>query len=372
MQISDELELATVRLTAAADKRLGVSVVPTQRKKVIGRRTYPAIVVVPPHNVALLTAPFTGLVHYQGPGPLVVGTEVRQGQSLFSCEPMLLENYALGLTQQESLRATRLGLEQSKAAIQTRINNALVEVDASRIDLRRAEQLFEQKVGSRKRVDDARARSQLAEEVLESARRELGVLQRVTHQSTAPAAPITLSAPLSGIISKVPVATGQSVTAGQPLLELTNLKRLWLRVRMPQSESREVQLEEPATLNIAGIPKRAQPTVGPPSADPMATTVDLYYLLENSSLNPDQRTEVSLPLSGKDQQLVVPTEAILYDVYGGAWVYVRKQPFTYQRVRVQVDNTDSGQAVLSSGLATGVEVVTHGAAELFGVEFGND
>lgn len=376
VQISDELELATVRLTATAEKRLGVSVAPAKRQQMTSRRPYPGVVVVPPQNLTMLLAPLTGGVSYLGPQPLAVGTAVTKGQSLFSLAPLLVENYALGPTQKDSLRASRLAVEQSEAAILTRINNAKVELDASRLDLRRSEKLFEEKVGSRKRVDDARARAQLALEVLDSAQRELKVLRRIARPASwakPEARPLVVVAPMTGTISKVQVATGQSVTTGQPLLELIDLRRLWLRLRVPQAEAREFQPGISATLTVSGRQVEAQPTSGPPSGDPLASTVDLYFLLENSGLSPDQRVEVTLPLRGSGQQLVVPSAAVLYDVYGGTWVYVRTKPLNYQRVRLQVDySTDKGLAVLSSGPEPGVEVVVNGAAEIFGIEFGND
>ncbi len=376
-QISDELELASVHLTAEAEKRLGVSVVAVKRESMSVRRPYAGLVVVPPENVTLLLAPVTGVASYLGPEPMAVGTKVEKGESLFSFAPLLVENYALGPTQRDSLRASRLAVEQSEAAILTRINNAKVELDASAIDLARAEQLFKEKVGSRKRVDDAKGRSQLAKEVLDSAQRELAVLRRVNNESQQPISqaprPMVLAAPMTGVISKVQVGAGQTVTAGQPLLELLNLKRLWLRVRIPQIEASAVRSGEMATLTASGRQVMARPISGPATGDPLASTVDLYYELDNSSLSPDQRVEVSLPLRGSGQQLVVPAGAVVTDVYGGSWVYVRSQDLTYRRVRVQVDySNDKSQAVLRSGPEPGAKVVVNGAAEIYGIEFGND
>ena len=376
-QISDELELATVHLTAEAEKRLGVSVVAVKREPMSVRRPYAGLVVVPPENVTLLLAPVTGVASYLGPDPMAVGTKVEKGESLFSFTPLLVENYALGPTQRDSLRASRLAVEQSEAAILTRINNAKVELDASAIDLGRAEQLFKEKVGSRKRVDDAKGRSQLAKEVLDSAQRELAVLRRVNNDSQQPFSqaprPMVLAAPMTGVMSKVQVGPGQTVTAGQPLLELLNLKRLWLRVRIPQIEASAVRSGEMATLAASGRQVMARPISGPATGDPLASTVDLYYELDNSSLSPDQRVEVSLPLRGSGQQLVVPTAAVLTDVYGGSWVYVRSKALSYRRMRVQVDySNDKGQAVLRSGPEPGAEVVVNGTAEIYGIEFGND
>lgn len=373
MQVSKEMELASVSLEAQAEQRLGISLVTVKRQSIVSRRPYPGIVVVPPQNSTILTAPITGTVRMIGSRS--VGSRVEQGEPLFSLTPMLVENYALGPSQQLSMQSSRLAFKQSEDAIRTRINNARVEVDASKIDLRRAEQLFKEQVGSRKRVDDAKARAQLAQEVLDSAQRELATVTSITLQpAAAPVAqPISVAAPMSGTISRVTVADGQAVTAGQALLDLMNLKRLWIRVRIPQAEAEEIERGQPASLTLGGRTFQAEPVRGAPTGDQLTSSLDLYFMAQNSTLNPDQRVEVTLPLRGSGQHLVVPTASILYDIYGGSWVYVRKQPHQFQRQRVAVDfTTEQGQAVLSHGPKVGVTVVEHGAAELFGIEFGND
>lgn len=370
-QISKETELASVRLTEQAEQRLGISLVPVKRQAVVSRRPYPGLVVVPPQNLTTLTAPITGTIR----GSHGVGGRVDRGEPLFSLTPMLVENYAIGPSQQLSLQTSRLSFQQSEDAIRTRINNARVEVEASQIDLQRAQKLFQEQVGSRKRVDDARARRQLAQEVLDSAQRELKTVTNITHQPLAAptAQAVSVKAPWSGTISRVTVAEGQAVTAGQPLLDLMNLKQLWLRVRIPQAEADEIERGQPALVKLRGKTLQAEPVRGAPTGDQLTSSLDLYFLAQNSSLNPDQRVEVSLPLRGSGQHLLVPNASIIYDIYGGSWVYVRKQPHQFQRQRVAVDfTTESGQAVLSQGPKPGATVVEHGAAELFGIEFGND
>jgi hypothetical protein len=61
---------------------------------------------------------------------------------------------------------------------------------------------------------------------------------------------------------------------------------------------------------------------------------------------------------------------LLHDAYGGTWVYVVRAPRIYARQRVVVTDVTGNLAVLSQGPATGARVVTDGAAELYGVEFG--
>ena len=62
--------------------------------------------------------------------------------------------------------------------------------------------------------------------------------------------------------------------------------------------------------------------------------------------------------------------ADLYDIYGGAWVYERLDATAFTRRRVEISYVRDGTAILSRGPARGTQVVTDGAAELFGSEFG--
>jgi hypothetical protein len=67
---------------------------------------------------------------------------------------------------------------------------------------------------------------------------------------------------------------------------------------------------------------------------------------------------------------VVPYGAVLYDANGGTWVYVAREPLSYLRERITVDDIEDDRAVLTGGPAAGTAVVSVGAAELYGTEFG--
>ena len=67
---------------------------------------------------------------------------------------------------------------------------------------------------------------------------------------------------------------------------------------------------------------------------------------------------------------VVPYGAVLYDATGKTWVYVTREPRSYLRERITVDDIEDSQAVLTDGPRVGTAVVSVGAAELYGTEFG--
>ncbi len=73
---------------------------------------------------------------------------------------------------------------------------------------------------------------------------------------------------------------------------------------------------------------------------------------------------------GRATRRVVPASAVLYDAQGDTWVYTNPEPLVFVRERVTVDYIEGDQAVLTDGPPAGTPVVTVGAAELYGTEFG--
>ena len=70
----------------------------------------------------------------------------------------------------------------------------------------------------------------------------------------------------------------------------------------------------------------------------------------------------------RDGRQVVPYAALLYDAEGHTFVYTSPRPLTFLRRAVTVDEIDSGRVYLSKGPRSGTEVVTVGAAEVYGTE----
>jgi hypothetical protein len=71
-----------------------------------------------------------------------------------------------------------------------------------------------------------------------------------------------------------------------------------------------------------------------------------------------------------EERWVVPWASVLQDIHGGQWVYENTAPQTFVRRRVHVERVAGADAVLGSGSKPGGRIVTDGAAELFGTEFG--
>jgi hypothetical protein len=75
-------------------------------------------------------------------------------------------------------------------------------------------------------------------------------------------------------------------------------------------------------------------------------------------------------VAGSGSSLTIPYAAIVYDATGATWTYVSSKPLVYVREPVTVKEIDGDVAHISAGPPTGTQVVTTGAAELYGAEIG--
>ena len=243
---------------------------------------------------------------------------------------------ANGVPVNSTTNLQQIGSQQ--AAADAELARATAQARLARIALDRAASLVREEAGSVRARDEAAAALAAAQAALDAARQQRRLL-------------------------------GPAVASlgAQPVL--------WVRASVFGSDMGEVRREASATvrpLGDGGAPRSTRPVQAPPSANTVAGTVDLYYAVDNRdrAFQVGQRVSVDLPLAGQTEGLSVPSAAILRDIHGGEWVYQRTAPDTFVRQRVEVASESGGRALLALGLSAGAQVVTDGAAELFGTEFG--
>jgi hypothetical protein len=73
---------------------------------------------------------------------------------------------------------------------------------------------------------------------------------------------------------------------------------------------------------------------------------------------------------GETTRQVIPYSALIYDPSGATWAYTNPEPLVYVRESITVDTIQGDLVVLSAGPPSGTTVVTVGAAELYGTEYG--
>jgi hypothetical protein len=80
--------------------------------------------------------------------------------------------------------------------------------------------------------------------------------------------------------------------------------------------------------------------------------------------------ETATVTTGTGGRILVPTNTVLYDENGHAWVYTNPEGHVFLRAEITIVGTDGEKTVLSSGPPADTRVVTVGVAELYGTELG--
>ncbi len=381
-----EDQAATVVLTAEADAKLAVRLAPVVRKPMPRKRVFGGEVVVPPGRSLIVSAPLAGTLR--------AGTALAPGQVVKAGKPVLHLAPLLDPVGRANLTASRVDAEGQ-------VKTADEQLKLTRITLDRAKEVLAGGGGRQRDVDDANAALEVAKQTHAAAVARRDLLAKVLGElDSGTAAPIPVEAPADGILRNVSAMPGQTVPAGAPLFEVMSLDTVWVRVPVYVGDRDEIDSDKAASVGqlaahvgIVGRPAWLVPA--PPTANPLAGTIDLFFWTLNPDLSddrwrataagtggtaiapfvgpsfsPGQRVAVSLALKEPADSLTVPWSAVVYDYFGGTWVYVKTADRTYSRERVLVRYVSGETAVLDDGPLPGKEVVIAGAAELFGTETG--
>lgn len=226
----------------------------------------------------------------------------------------------------------------SQAAADGEVTRTRAQEQLAKLALRRAEQLVAEEAGSVRARDEAAA-----------------ALAAAQAQSRAAAA--------------------QRSLLGPAVSRLEGLPALWVRIPVFGTDASAVAplgLVTVAHLDGRSAARSGRAVQAPPSSNMVAGTVDHYFAIDNRdrAYRIGQRVSAQLPLKEAGEGVTVPASAILRDIYGGEWVYVQTAPNNFLRKRVEIASSRTNEVVLSRGLRTGAAVVTTGAMELYGTEFG--
>ncbi len=306
-----EAELAIVTLTPESEKRLGIATVATRREKTELTRTYGGELILPL-------------------GRAVAGA-AGGSKSIYSLLP--------SMTAAELMRAAELQLDA-----EGQIAAAKVQLEGAQLVFKRAEELVSNKAGIGRSVDDARTQMRLAESALHTAQERRALL-------------------------------------GASIFDAAKGGQLWVRVPVYVGELSSINAAAPASVGVLGRGGKQPALAAAPVAVPFSATTnplitELFFEIKADSaaapadLRPGMKVEVSLALQGSEESLVAPAAGVLYDIHGNTWLYESLGEQAYTRRRVEVRRIVGANAILARGPSVGAKIVTDGAAELFGTEFG--
>ena len=375
-----ESQLNTIELTEDAVRRLGLVTATVEERTMVRTRPYGADIVLPTGATVIVSAPLAGTLKVADEqGLFQVGQRVKEGLPLLKLLPLLSPERSV-LTPAERIRfaESKNALAQSQIDAEGLLQQTTVQVEAAQIALERAERLVREKAGTIRAVDEAKAQLQLAEKALAAAKTRKQQVDSVKFDEDAGTLEdITIPSPLTGIVRTIQVRPGEMVAAGSLLFEVMHDDVLWIKVPVYVGDLEDIDPLRPSRLTLLNgrhsesdlIVKSA---ALPPTAVPLAAAVDLYYELPNPErkYQPGQKVAAHLTLKGDARQLSLPWSAVIHDIYGGQWVYEQTGDRQFVRRRVEIGWIDGDWAAVTRGARPGMKVVTAGAAEIAGTEFG--
>ncbi len=122
-----------------------------------------------------------------------------------------------------------------------------------------------------------------------------------------------------------------------------------------------------ARLGVETAPVREE-TVTP--RKPLVAGISALTVAANASANTGPVSDATGAVPEPQSRKIIPYSAVIYDLSGQAWAYVNTEPRTYVRQPITIDYSQGAQTVLKDGPPAGTQVVSVGAAELFGAETG--
>ncbi|MBK6489210.1 MAG: efflux RND transporter periplasmic adaptor subunit [Gemmatimonadetes bacterium] len=353
-----ESDLTTVTLGEEAERRLRIAVDTAAPRRLAVTRVLPGEVMAAPGQAQRMVAPVAGRVARVGDSAIPLsGKRVTADEPLLALVPMAPDR---------DLQRTH---EEAQVA-EARLTRARLEAE-------RVAALWNDRLVSARDREVAEAELAVAQATRDAA---AGRAQMATGSGGVPAgvATLVLRAPFAGVVQALSTGEGQVVAAGTPLVDIARLDGVWVRVPAYVGDLSRLDTRGRAAITRLGASPDAAfmtgvPVVAPPSADAVSASADLYYAVANPGavLRPGERVQVAVPLQVQGAEvLTVPWASVVFDYSGGTWVYERVAPRQYVRRRISLGEVSGAWAEVRGGLAAGAVVVTDGAAELLGTEFG--
>ena len=312
-------------------------------------------VVAVPSNRALVAPPVGGIIDSR-PLPRI-GQQVMRGQLIATLvqTPTAAEAAQIRI-ENSRVDAERRRLGQAEIEARARLSAAAAEAG-------RARRLLEQKAYSQRQFETAEADRKAAEATLAGVQEQMQALQ-----TAPPTSNYEVTAPISGTVVEVKKSAGEEVRAGEPILEIVALDRVWVEAPIFEKDLGRMKNEVAAIFTTSAYPDKEFRgrliTIGA-VVDEQTRAATAVFEVDNGSgdLKIGMQANLRLGAGVKASVLLVPKESVL-DNEGKKIVYVMLSGEEFERRDVVVGDEYGDKVAIVSGVKPGERVVTQGAYQL--------
>jgi len=302
----------------------------------------------------IVSSPFSGIILSSSNQNLPVeGQNIRKGTSLIQLNPSIQsaggENYAQQfINAQSQLTLAKKNLERSRRLYEKEAIPE-VELEKARIEYRQALTQF-LTINEIAQIDTASVD---------------------TYGDSESSYRFEMKAPISGTVVESYARPGMQVKAGEPLIRIADMSKMWLSVHVPASERTAIQNPGAAVFYVQGNEKmygmeevNGRLLSAGKQVDPESRTLSLIYEIDNrEGLHSGLFVTAEIDTEQKENVIAIP-ETSLIEEEGNYVVYVHVAGESFEKRAITTGIRNRGWVEVTSGLDEGEQIVTTNAYQV--------
>lgn len=249
---------------------------------------------------------------------------------------------------------------------ESRLASSRAVFDQMRIDLERAQKLFDERVLARSTLD-------LKRNEFDKAKAELAEAQKALDDCE-------LVAPFSGLMARKLVKDFEAVPAKKPVLILQDDTLLEIKSAIPERDlagrrsersNEEITQEVRPYVVVTALPDLRFPAAlqeVATTADPVTRTFEATFVFDRPSddtVLPGMTAKLVLTAAQEGQGTRIPVSAAVADPEGGSFVWkVDPATMTVSRLPVVLGDLSGSEVIIQEGLRAGDQIAVSGVASL--------
>lgn len=257
-------------------------------------------------------------------------------------------------------------LQIEKGSKEKSVERAKLELDQAQRDYARAVQLFTGKLISQELFEDAKTKSELAKNALESRQKDLELTVDRLRKTR-------VTAPFDCTVLTRPVSVGQAVSgsggfnSGTEVLTIANLDDLIISAHINQADISRLQVEQEVTVTLEAIPgltitgkvERIQPqsTI---KNNIRGYPVRILLKSVDKKVRPGMTANISIPVASAQNVVAAPLAAIFTETNPETramerYVFIKRGD-EWERQPVEIGVSDYFYVEVTKGIEPGMEV----------------
>lgn len=249
--------------------------------------------------------------------------------------------------------------------VQTEFISARSALAQAERELRRKEDLQERGIAPLRELEEARTAFEIAQSELEGALlklRIMGIDEEVIGK------PLIVRSPINGKVVDLDVAPGEFIAEPtEPLMIIADLSKIWVTANIQEKDIRFVKPDADVYATFAAYPGEIYEGKVLFISDILdeetrTTRVIVEFDNEEMKLKPGMFASVKLLSEPKPEVVIDPKAVLQRRDYN--YVYVEKEPFTFEMRKVYTGEMINGNIVILDGLTKDEIIITHNAVML--------